>query len=144
MLYFGQPLTFPNKHGLTIMKAIRAVFVLVVMGLILLPAAKAQKQTDSLDHLVAMLNEKLSLSTDQRARIHAILEASQNQAGKDREANKGNQILLRKAARARMKTLDKNLAAILTDQQKKDHPMINREIHRFLLLPSEGGTRRRE
>ncbi len=126
------------------MKSLSAVPLLLLLGLLIAPCVQAQKQNDRIDRLVAMLGEKLALSKDQTAKIHAVLEASENQAKQDREANNGNRLLLKKAARVRMQKLDKEFAGVLTDEQRKSHPGIMKEIHRYMLEPAEGGHRKRE
>lgn len=126
------------------MKTVRILSLALILGALAVSSGLAQKSDTRIDRLVSRLTEKLALTQDQRARIGEILRSSDAQAKADRDANKGNRILLTRAARMRMQKLDKDLAEVLTDDQRKAHPGINREIHRFMLEPAEGGHRKRE
>ena len=84
-------------------------------------AQKPERKPDraeKIDKQIARLDKALSLSAGQKTKITEILEQSQKEMIKDRDANKDDPRAMREAVNARREITDIQIKNVLTDEQK--------------------------
>ncbi|MBN2426496.1 MAG: Spy/CpxP family protein refolding chaperone [Calditrichaceae bacterium] len=93
--------------------------ILMIM-LIFAASVFAQKpeRAERIDKQIARLDKALNLSADQKSKITEILEQSQKEMIKDRDANKDDPRAMREAVNARREITDIQIKNVLTDEQK--------------------------
>jgi len=71
--------------------------------------------------MLQRLQEELALTPEQAGKVEAILAEARTQAEAERDATGGDRRALREKRRERMRQVDDQISALLTEEQKAKH-----------------------
>ena len=105
----------------------RYAVLLILATFVCVLTANAQRMGRSIDDRVKDMTIRLKLTDDQAAKVKDILTASREEMMKIRDEQGDDMDAMRAAMRAQTEKTDKQIGALLTDDQKKEYAKMKAE-----------------